>query len=375
MDIQLTGFFASAISTVMVHVLLCMLLFDSFRFSKKISCVFAAAGFTILYLPQFFLPGLAAYQVQGINFANGLQVFYWAFVLPLEYGLILLLTKRQWLRNLFLYMLGDIILSVFYGFGSVLLDLFGNHSFLHIYGIFFSKGILLLSALAAALIIRLFLKQRMRLNRRVTGCLVLLYTLLRIFFTAFQFTVSSRGQAVFVWGIVLLTVLLLLAGLLLARFCVLRYIRVQQERCWKQLQTESGAEMPLKQELRQIERQCEQYQIAHRINAIQVTPIDEKRLVCLLDLVSRLLIERCAQQPLKRRTFLLSIQQQMHYTIVSMECTAPSGRNPRQFLKSLRQSLSEVVLNRMIRDCDGRIEFLDGEKGYFQIRFICPSAG
>ena len=111
------------ISVIFVNVVFFVLVIHPLRFSRKITGLATIIVFSLTSLPCIFFSDLfssgAAASPKGMTF----HYIYWIITMVIQYSLFFILLKRDWLRNMMLYVIWDIIIALLLSLSAVIIQI------------------------------------------------------------------------------------------------------------------------------------------------------------------------------------------------------------------------------------------------------------
>ena len=363
--------FIQQTSVVLVNLIFFLVVIRPRRFSRIITGVITSTVFIMTALPHFLFPSFfsdgAAAGPEGLAF----HFIYWIMSMFIQYALLFILLKRDWLRNILLYVIWDIIMTLILSLCVVALHILLPQ--------IRPQGAMSLlctvpSAIPAALILRLPRLQAMKLPGAFCIVTVFIYSIGRLVNTLSLFRFAKgEWQKLVVYPVLLLAFILSLA-ILSAYFGLNLYItgkcRDMENTYGKQ---NSKAKTGVHRLLQKINDSCrfQHIEFDSQTSLDEVSPEAEGRILYMMQILFSLSQEHTGKQSDK---IFFTVQECRGFLLLSSRATyrnAPKGLGE-NLLSILRDTFLQIQFNRMVKNSRGRVQYLDGGPFSKDIRVILP---
>ena len=359
MDINTNQFYIMQFIHIINYVILCTLLIEPLRFSKKITCVITFIGFFILYLPQLCFPSFFYNKIDSNTIQFILNTIYWSAHVFVSYGIIFLLLRRNWLHNYFYLILWDIIASIILAILTPLQFIFSNLWSILPY----------VSSIFSIFIIRKIFKYRFPLPQRFFYVLFILYTLFRIAFTLGGLNAAgTTGRTLLQIMIFIVSLLFLITISLMNK--IVNYYIIRKCDYYQDLFHSSSMSSSTDELISYLKRQWKSMNTSLEVHNHLSDIYFHKnfQLYYLLILCNEILVYCCKDIKKPPINVYINIQQQMNYIIVSTGCIQSDSDIQFDFTNRFLLSLKEFLLTRLIQTLHGQIQFLDDDIHHTQIQ-------
>lgn len=371
---------------ILINVIFAVFLIRPGRFSKKITALSTAAVFLVVALPQFIFPALFLSDTITTPGQVCFHITYWGVSISIEYILLFILAKRNWLRTLFLYALWDALLSIILGILAVIATevIPGYEKILSEAGQFllplFAAGLALLVLCSAPL---------KKFNPPGWLCMVvtLTYTLGRLASTVafFRTETETMQQDLTLAVLILCAVILLfpaaaylLIGLYADRKCRLNISK--QDDSLRDFVNSVLCDMDILCRKRSV-------RLRSQLTLSGDIVLDNNATACaVIDLLFRILIRYLSLEPGSLSHIIcFTAQTEKGYLILSANSFTEYGTvqsinakstkidtGKERLVPSLQCSLYEIVLGRLLNRCHGYSRYLDSDTHSRHLQVIIP---
>ena len=356
------------LSVLLVNVIFFLTVVSPLRLSRKLSGLITIIGFSLTIVPRMafsdlFSPGTAA-TPDGLTF----HFIYWILTMAIQYSLFFILIKRDWLHNILLYVIWDIIMTLFLFLFAIAIRIFWPQ--MHFQGIlsFFCS---IISAVFTALLLRQPFLKTIRLPENFCILIAFVYSIGRLVNTISLFRFDENSWQELVLYPVLILVVFLALMILLLNFSLNIYISRRCHNIENTYLRKKGKN--INELFNNLGRICDQQhtQFYPLISSdTDFTDLNEKVLYSI-ELLFDLSREYTGR---KSDNIFFSIQEHKGFLILS-SCSdyQTASRNIRKKAVSLiKNTFFELLFNRVIKSCRGRVQYLDNTPLSKHIRVVIP---
>lgn len=358
------------LSVIFVNVVFFLLVIHPLRFSRKITCLITIAAFSLTSLPCIFFPGLfssgTAASSQGMTF----HYIYWIVAMVIQYSLFFILLKRDWLRNMMLYVIWDIIIALALSSGAIIMQI--SLPQIQLSGL---TGVLCTAASAfiAAFLLRRPTLQTMRLPETFCIITVFVYSIGRLLNTVAVFRFEKEDWKVLVIYPVLALILFLSAAILCAYFGLNIYIGKKYRDMTNIYFSGKTKTNSIKNLLCDISNICTQRKIpfTFHISPDTAFPNINGSVLYAVQILFELSQKYTGRQS---ENIIFEVQEYKGVFILSSLSVYPDvpGNILENFVSAFQNTFLEILFNRIVKNCRGYIEYTDNSLYSKHIRVIIP---
>ena len=358
------------ISVILVNVVFFLLVIHPLRFSRKITGLATIIVFSLTSLPCIFFSDLfssgAAASPKGMTF----HYIYWIITMGIQYSLFFILLKRDWLRNMMLYVVWDIIIALLLSLSAVIIQI--SLPNIQLYGL---TGTLctVISAFLAAFLLRLPRLQTIHLPEVFCIITIFAYSIGRLLNTISVFRFEKENWKELVIYPVFTLILCLSIAIVFAYFGMNVYIN---KKC------RDIAEIYLKGErknnsvnklLCSLNNICKQRKISFNFHISPNTtfPNTNGSILYAIQILFELSQKFIGRQS---ENIFFEVQEYKGFFILSSLSIYPNTSDTilKKFVSTLQNTFLEILFNRIVKNCRGYVEYVDSNLYSKHIRAIIP---
>lgn len=344
------------------------------RLSVPMTAFVAAAGFLLpallqIFLSSFFTAGSAS-GLGGIIF----HIIYWLISIAAQFLLFFVLAKRDWLHNILLYIMWDVLITLLLGaMLAALRPLIVRSPYS---GDMTALLCTIGSAILTAFLLRSRYIKRMRLPAYFSAAAAVIYILVRLANTILFFRIESSSLRRLTVFVAVFAAVFLLASVVCAYIaidiCIKRKCQTLEFK-YKVRNKRKGNS--INQLITALNSLCAENNIHIYSESLHSLPDNKTdgRILCIIQLVFYILLDyaiKAGRQPLHLLFFIK--QEENDFVIISVSLIGSAISRRRNKTASLQCSLHEILLNHLVRICHGRVQYLDSQASAKNIRIIVP---
>lgn len=358
------------LSVIFVNVVFFLLVIHPLRFSRKITCLITIAAFSLTSLPCIFFPGLfssgTAASSQGMTF----HYIYWIITMVIQYSLFFILLKRDWLRNMMLYVIWDIIIALLLSLSAVIIQI--SLPNIQLYGL---TGTLctVISAFLAAFLLRRTRLQNMRFPDNFCIIAVFVYSIGRLLNTISVFRFEKENWKELVIYPVFTLILCLSTAIVFAYFGMNVYINKKCCVMAKIYLTKERKNNNVAKLFYDLSSLCKRQKITFtfQIHPDTAFPKINGSVLYAVQILFELSQKYTGRQS---ENIIFEVQEYKGVFILSSLSVYPDvpGNILENFVSAFQNTFLEILFNRIVKNCRGYIEYTDNSLYSKHIRVIIP---
>lgn len=358
------------ISVIFVNVLFFLLVIYPLRFSRKITGLATIAVFSLTSLPCIFFSNLfsfgAAASPKGMTF----HYVYWIISMAIQYSLFFILLKRNWLRNMMLYVIWDIIIALLLCLGAIIIPI--SLPKIQLSGL--TGGLYtVISAFLAAFLLRRTRLQNIHLPNNFCIIAVFIYSIGRLLNTISVFRFEKENWKKFVIYPVFVLILCLSIAIVFAYFGLNVYI---SKKCRDMAKIYFGKERKknsVNNLLCDLSNLCKQRKIpfTFHISPNTTFPNTNESILYTIQILFDLSQKYSGRQS---ENIFFEVQEYKGVFILSSLSIYPdvSKNILKNFASTLQNTFLEILFNRIVKNSRGYVEYIDSSLYSKHIRVIIP---
>lgn len=358
------------ISVIFVNVVFFVLVIHPLRFSRKITGLATIIVFSLTSLPCIFFSDLfssgAAASPKGMTF----HYIYWIITMVIQYSLFFILLKRDWLRNMMLYVIWDIIIALLLSLSAVIIQI--SLPNIQLSGL---TGALctVTSAFLAAFLLRRTRLQDMRLPDNFCIIAVFVYSIGRLLNTISVFRFEKENWKELVIYPVFTLILCLSIVIVFAYFGMNVYINkkccdIAKIYLAKERKNNNAAKL-----FYDLSSLCKRQKITFtfQISPNTTFPNTNGSILYAIQILFELSRKYTGRQC---ENIFFEVQEYKGFFILSSLSIYPNASDNvlKKFVSTLQNIFLEILFNRIVKNCRGYVEYIDNSLYSKHIRVIIP---
>lgn len=358
------------ISVIFVNVVFFVLVIHPLRFSRKITGLATIIVFSLTSLPCIFFSDLfssgAAASPKGMTF----HYIYWIITMVIQYSLFFILLKRDWLRNMMLYVIWDIIIALLLSLSAVIIQI--SLPNIQLYGL---TGALctIISAFLAAFLLRCTRLQNMRLPDNFCIIVVFVYSIGRLLNTISVFRFEKENWKEMVIYPIFVLILCLSTAIIFAYFGMNVYISKKCHYMAKIYFSKERKNNSVTNLLYDLSSLCKRQKITFTFQLYPNTtfPNTSGSILYAIQILFELSRKYIGRQS---ENIFFEVQEYKGFFILSSLSFYPdtSKNIVKKFVSTLQNIFLEILFNRIVKNCRGYVEYIDNSLYSKHIRVIIP---
>lgn len=358
------------ISVILVNVVFFLLVIHPLRFSRKITGLATIIVFSLTSLPCIFFSDLfssgAAASPKGMTF----HYIYWIITMGIQYSLFFILLKRDWLRNMMLYVIWDIIIALLLSLSAVIIQI--SLPNIQLYGL---TGTLctIISAFLAAFLLRLPRLQTIHLPEVFCIITIFAYSIGRLLNTISVFRFEKESWKELVIYPVFTLILCLSIAIVFAYFGMNVYINKKCCDMAKVYLTKERKNNNVAKLFYDLSSLCKRQKITFtfQIPPNKTFPNTNGSILYAIQILFELSRKYTGRQS---ESIFFQVQEYKGVLILSSLSIYPDASKNilKNFVSILQNTFLEILFNRIVKNCRGYVEYVDSNFYSKHIRVIIP---
>lgn len=358
------------ISVILVNVVFFLLVIHPLRFSRKITGLAMIIVFSLTSLPCIFFSDLfssgAAASPKGMTF----HYIYWIITMGIQYSLFFILLKRDWLRNMMLYVIWDIIIALLLSLSAVIIQI--SLPNIQLYGL---TGTLctVISAFLAAFLLRLPRLQTIHLPEVFCIITIFAYSIGRLLNTISVFRFEKENWKELVIYPVFTLILCLSIAIVFAYFGMNVYINKKCCDMAKVYLTKERKNNNVAKLFYDLSSLCKRQKITFtfQIPPNKTFPNTNGSILYAIQILFELSRKYTGRQS---ESIFFQVQEYKGVLILSSLSIYPDASKNilKNFVSILQNTFLEILFNRIMKNCRGYVEYVDSNFYSKHIRVIIP---
>lgn len=358
------------IPVIFVNVVFFLLVIHPLRFSKKITGLAAIIIFSLMSLPSIVFPGLfssgTAASLEGMTF----HYIYWIITMVIQYSLFFTLLKRDWLRNMMLYVIWDIIIALLLSLGAVIIQIsLPNIQLSGLTG----ASCTVISAFLAAFLLRLPRLQTIHLPEVFCIITIFAYSIGRLLNTISVFRFEKENWKELVIYPVFTLILCLSIAIVFAYFGMNVYINKKCCDMAKVYLTKERKNNNVAKLFYDLSSLCKRQKITFtfQIPPNKTFPNTNGSILYAIQILFELSRKYTGRQS---ESIFFQVQEYKGVLILSSLSIYPDASKNilKNFVSILQNTFLEILFNRIMKNCRGYVEYVDSNFYSKHIRVIIP---
>lgn len=292
----------------------------------------------------------------------------------IPYTLFFILLRRDWLRNMLLYVIWDITVTLFLLLSVMLIRIFLPQTYMQKTG---SLLCIFVCSVLSAFILHLPRFQNLRLPGKFCAVIMVIYSVGRLVNTLFLLRFEEKAMQ----KMAVCSVIFLIIFLSLAIIAAYSFMNIYIEKKCRAMEStyNTGSQKnfgELNLMMQRIYTSCRKQNIQFDFRSTTALTLSGSNgrilyIIQLLFVLSRTLDGRTSGK------ILFTIQEHKGFLLLSACSTCPLGCRNRIIIifALLHNSVLEILFNRMVQICHGYIQYLDSNPSGKHIRVAIPLSG
>lgn len=358
------------ISVIFVNVIFFLLVIHPLRFSRKITAVATIIVFSLMVLPSVIFPGLFSSGTAASPEGMAFHYIYWIITMAIQYSFFFILLKRDWKRNIMLYVIWDIITALLLSLGAIVLQVFLPS--IQLSG-FVAVLCTVTSAFAAAFLLRRPRLQNMHLPETFSTITIFAYSIGRLLNTISIYRFKKETWKELVIYPVFILILCLSIAILFTYFGLNLYISKKCRDIAEIYLKDGRKNNSVNKQLCSLNNICKQRKISFNFHISPNTtfPNTNGSILYAIQILFQLSQKYTGRQS---ENIFFEVQEYKGVFILSSLSIYPdtSKNILKDFVSTLQNTFLEILFNRIVKNCRGYVEYMDNNFYSKHIRAIIP---